>query len=176
RVPRIGADDPLLWKERFFSGRLPGFERGLLAGCLAALIAVTLFVVGLWLFVALVELVAKGRDAADVLNPLARCCAFAAAVAVAPAVGVRGATAVARERQRQTLDALFSLPISRQAILWAKWLAPLLWVRYWLVGLGVVVGIAAVTGSVHLLGLLVAAVLLTGFVVCANTLGLWLSV
>jgi ABC-type transport system involved in multi-copper enzyme maturation permease subunit len=175
-VPRLGNADPLLWKERYFSGRLSGFERGLLSGCLASLVTVILFIVGLWLFVAVVELAANNRDAADMLNPLARYCGFVAAVALAPAVGIRSAASIARERQQQTLDALFSLPISRRDVLWAKWLAALYWVRGWFIGLGVVVLIAAGTGSIHLVGLLVAAAILAAFVLFANTLGLWLSI
>jgi ABC-type transport system involved in multi-copper enzyme maturation permease subunit len=176
RAPRVGAEDPLLWKERYFSGRMPGFDRGFLAGCAASVVAIIVFVVGLWLFVAFVELVVKREDPSDILNPLARYSAFAAAVALAPAVGFRAATAVGRERQRRTLDALFSLPVDRRDVLRAKWFAPLLWAQYWFVGVAVVVGIAAATGSVHPLGLFVAAVLLAAFVPFCDTLGLWLSV
>jgi ABC-type transport system involved in multi-copper enzyme maturation permease subunit len=176
RVPRLGDADPLLWKERFFSGRLPGFERGLLSGCLVSAAVLVLFPVGLWLFVALFELVVKGEDPTAILNPLAKSCAFAAAVVIAPVVGVRAATSVARERQRQTLDALLSLPVPRRDVLRAKLLAPLLWVRFWVFGVAAVVGIAGVAGSVHLLGLLVGVVLLAAFIPFADTLGLWLSV
>jgi len=176
RIPRLGYGDPLLWKERYFSGRVPGFERGILSGCAVALTVIVLFPVGLWLFVAFMELVAKGQDPAGILNPLARTVGFAAAVALAPAAGLRAATAVARERQRQTLDALFSLPVPRWQLLRAKWLAPILWVRYWLIGVVAVVLLAGITGSVHPLGLLVGVTLLAAFVPFANTLGLWLSV
>jgi ABC-type transport system involved in multi-copper enzyme maturation permease subunit len=109
------------------------------------------------------------------LNPLAKSVGFAAAVALAPVVGIRAASSVARERQRQTLDALFSLPVPRRQVLRAKWLAPLVWVRFWLAGVGAVVLFAAVVGSVHPLGLLAASALLTAFVLFSDTLGVWLS-
>jgi ABC-type transport system involved in multi-copper enzyme maturation permease subunit len=176
RVPRLGAEDPLLWKERYFSGRMPGFERGMLAGCGTAVVVLILFPVGLWLFVAVFELVSRGRDPAEVLNPLAKTVAFAAAVALAPALGLRAAVSVARERQRQTLDALFSLPLSRRDVLRAKWVAQIIWARYWLYGVAGVILAATAFGSVHLAGLLVAAFLLGAFIPFANTLGLWLSV
>lgn len=176
RVPRLGAEDPLLWKERYFSGRMPGVERGMLSGCAAMAVVLVVFPIGLWLFVAVFELVAKGQDPAGVLNPIAKTVGYAAAVALAPAVGIRAAGAVARERERQTLDALLSLPIPRARVLRAKWLAPLLWTRYWLAGVGAVILVAGAFGSVHLLGLVVGVALLGAFIPFANTLGLWLSV
>lgn len=175
-VPRLGNADPLVWKERYFSGRLSWAESGALSGCGIAALSIVGFVLGMTLFFSALQDVDRGRWIGGSVNPVARLAVTGAAILLGLGLGVRAAGSVARERQQRTLDGLFSLPVSRAELLRAKWVAPLLWVQQWLLAT-VVVGVGALLiGGVHPLGFAVAAVQVVGWLAFTNTLGLWLSV
>ena len=86
------------------------------------------------------------------------------------------AGSVAREREKQTLDALLMLPISRGELLGAKWLAQVLWARHWLLALGFVAGAATLLGGIHPIGLFEGLIQVVGWLVLMASLGVWLSV
>lgn len=176
RVPRLGNSPPLLWKERYFSGQLPVFEHGLVSGCLTSLLVLGLFPIGLWMFIAVFNLVSTGDDPSVILNPLARVVLTGAACLLPAILGIRTAVSVVRERQNQTLDGLLSLPLPWSEILRYKLYAALYWVRYLVLIVVVVLAIAAAFGAIHPLGFLVALSLFFAHLVFAAVLGLWLSV
>jgi ABC-2 family transporter protein len=90
-------------------------------------------------------------------------------------VGLSAANRVSRERERQTLDGLLTLPVSAGEILFAKWLASI-WSGRWLWAfLGAIWGLGVVTtgiSAVSLALLVAAAVVYTTFIA---TLSLWFS-
>jgi ABC-type transport system involved in multi-copper enzyme maturation permease subunit len=82
---------------------------------------------------------------------------------------------VSRERERQTLDGLRTLPDDARDVLSAKWLGGFLSVRHLWWCLGVVWGLGVVTGALNVLAvplLLLACAVYTGF---AASLGLYCS-
>jgi ABC-type transport system involved in multi-copper enzyme maturation permease subunit len=131
-LPRVSDDNPLLWKERYVSGLRTGSNNQARAiAWLFALLAVILMVIGF------MQLVVRWRSPRPEEDEGGRLLmtggVLLAGVYLLPAaVGL--ASAVARERRRQTLDPLLSLPLTRRALLatkvWAAlergwWWAPL---------------------------------------------------
>jgi ABC-type transport system involved in multi-copper enzyme maturation permease subunit len=90
-------------------------------------------------------------------------------------VAVRASGGVSGERDRETLDALLTSPLSEDSILIAKWLGSLSSVRWGWLWLGSIWLLTLAVGGLHvvsLLLLLVAWYVYAGFV---STLGLWFS-
>src|SRR5262249_54017056 len=110
------ADDPFLWKERYFSGRMAWVEGGLASGCGIAVLSGVCFVLGLITFVGVQNELSRGNWPGGAVNGPLRTFAVGAVLAIGLAVGVRAAGAVARERQKQTLDALLTLPVPRRRL------------------------------------------------------------
>ena len=113
----VPDENVFLWKERRPSARS---DRGILIalGWAGLMVGV--------LFVSTVVVSSKKREwVGDSFNPVARLALLTLAVAGPLIAGVRAAGSVARERERQTLDALLSTPASRRDILVAKWLGAL---------------------------------------------------
>jgi ABC-type transport system involved in multi-copper enzyme maturation permease subunit len=175
-VPRLGDGDPLVWKERYFSGRLSWAEGGAVAGCGIAALSVVGFILGMTLFFSALHEVNRGRWIGEAVNPVARLFLTGAVVLTGLALGARAAGAVARERQKRTLDGLLTLPVERAELLRAKWIALFLWAKWALTAAAAGAGFALVTGGVHPLGFAVWAVQAVGWLTLAATMGLWLSV
>jgi ABC-type transport system involved in multi-copper enzyme maturation permease subunit len=175
-VPRLGNADPLLWKERHFSGRLSWAESGVMSACVIWMLSIVGFVLGMVLFFSALQEVNRGRWIGASVNPVARLTVTGAAMFLGLGLGVRAAGSVARERQQRTLDGLFSLPVSRAELLRAKWVGPIFWAQRWLWTTAVVGVVALLMGGVHPLGFMAAAVQVVGWLAFTNTLGLWLSV
>ena len=175
-VPRLGHADPLVWKERYFSGRLSWAESGALSGCGIAALSIVGFIIGMVLFFSALQDVTRGRWIGGSVNPVARLTVTGAAMLLGIGLGVRAAGSVARDRQQRTLDGLLSLPVSRAELLRAKWMAPLLWAQRWLWATVVVAVGALLIGGVHPLGFAAAAIQVVGWLAFTTTLGLWLSV
>jgi ABC-type transport system involved in multi-copper enzyme maturation permease subunit len=175
RVKPLRDGDPFLWKERHFSGRLPVLEGGVAWGCVVAVISVFLGVVGITLFAGILIKISEREYPAEVINLSLRMFVTGTILGLAPVVGLRAAGSVTKERQQQTLLSLLTIPESRNRILVAKWLAPLMGVRWWLLALAIAIVLAVFTGGVHPFGAIAACCYLVGFVPFANSLGLWLS-
>jgi ABC-type transport system involved in multi-copper enzyme maturation permease subunit len=175
-VPRLGDTDPFLWKERHFGGRLGLSERGAVSGCGITALAVGLFILGAILFVGAAQEVERGRWIGAAVNPVARTFLSAGGVVLALVLGVRAASGVARERERQTLDALLTVPVSRAELLRAKLLAPVFAVQWGLFVLAASAAGSLILGGVHPIGWAVVVAQLAGFLVFAAAAGLYLSV
>jgi ABC-type transport system involved in multi-copper enzyme maturation permease subunit len=90
-------------------------------------------------------------------------------------VAVHASTSLSGERERQTLDALLTSPLSSRAILFGKWLGSVLSVRWGWLWPGVIWGIGVVSSGLDPLAL---PLLLGAWAVYAATLavvGLWFS-
>lgn len=175
RVKPLRDGDPFLWKEKYFSGRLPVLESGIAWGCVVAVISVFLGVVGITLFAGILITISENQYPAEVINFSLRLFVTGTILGLAPVVGLRAAGSVTKERQQQTLLSLLTIPESRNRILFAKWLAPLMSVRWWLISLAIALVLAVFTAGVHPFGAIAACCYLVGFVPFANSLGLWLS-
>src|SRR5262249_27979473 len=70
----------------------------------------------------------------------------------------RSGASVSGERERQTLDALLTLPSDRKEVLRAKWLGTLLRYRLCLYALGTLWFLGLAAGALHPLGLILLAV------------------
>jgi len=181
RRARLGNGSPLLWKEMHADAPIGGHRFSalvmylflVLGWCLAAA-----FVVSLWTDAAF----AQGMDGAVNWRAI-RLQAHALSAALGTflaslmllAVAFYAAGGVSRERERQTLDALLTLPLERRDILYAKWLGTILAVRPlgWCLGIIWVGGVLA--GGLHVaaLPLLLAAWAIYAAFLC--NLGLWCS-
>jgi ABC-type transport system involved in multi-copper enzyme maturation permease subunit len=176
-VPRLAPNgDPLAWKERWFGGRLwPAKNTVLYWMCavmgwmMAGLIVMTLMAATLF--------AANGQVTfGQVYGLTGRVVSVVVVPVFLLGLGVLVAGSLARERHKQTLDSLLTLPISRRLILQAKaWASvrtawPLAAVIVGAVAVGVLTG-----------GMVAAAVLTVQFLVLgwggfAVGFGTWLSV
>lgn len=173
RVPPVeDGDDPFLWKELHFGGKMPTFEVDALRGCGLALLVAA---VAIGAFGVLVTATSSDRPE-EVLNPVFRLASIAMAAFVVPFAGVRAVGCVAYERQRLTLDSLFTLPVERGDILAAKGWAAFEWLRYWLFGYAAVALVPLVTGSVTVFGFLLTLAMVASAIPFFLALAVWLSV
>lgn len=175
-VPPLRDGDPFLWKERFFSGRLPVLESGVAWGCAISVIVSFLSVLGIVLVAGVLIQVLNEKWPGEIINWCLRVFVVGTVIGLAPVLGLRAAGAVSKERQQQTLLSLLVVPESRSRILWAKWLAPLYGGRYWFFALLAAIGLSLFSGGLHPLGVVAGVVYLCGFLPFANSFGLWLSV
>jgi ABC-type transport system involved in multi-copper enzyme maturation permease subunit len=171
-VPYIQEDDPLLWKETYFGGKLPSFETDMAKGCFLALfVAVTIPT-----FFGILGRAVSTDEPQEILNPVFRYGSIGLLAVLVPLAGVRAVGCVSRERQRQTLDSLFTLPADRREFLRAKWRAAFDWLKPWLVGYAVYAATVFATGAVHPVGFLLTLAAVAAAVPFFLTLAVWLSV
>ncbi len=121
--PRLGNNDPFAWKEKYAAtvGRSADDEAiramvYLLGGIMAS-------VLGIFLVIALMTIAVnlnstRNTEAAKWLMLTA---GAAGLFAHQLQMGMAAAGTVCRERQRLTLESLLTIPVSRRAILWPKW-------------------------------------------------------
>lgn len=175
-MPPLRDGDPYLWKERYFSGRLPMMESGVAWGCAIAVIVVFVSVIGISLVAGVLVKILEGKLPGDVVNGCMRVFVVGTVIGLAPVIGLRAAASVAKERQQQTLISLLSVPEARSRLLFAKWLAPFFGVRYWLAAIAISILLSLITGGLHPLGVLAGTIYLAGFLPFVNSYGMWLSV
>jgi ABC-type transport system involved in multi-copper enzyme maturation permease subunit len=118
--------------------------------------------------------VGKADDPAAVF--LARLFVFVPLAAVTLAAAMSAACSVTRERERQTLDGLLTLPGGRPAVLRAKWLGVFGRDRPLAIIAAVPLALGLLLGRFHPLAVPVLAVAVVSEVVLAVTLGLACSV
>jgi ABC-type transport system involved in multi-copper enzyme maturation permease subunit len=176
-VPMLEDDtNPYLWKERYFSARFSFNVHGAVWGCVVSLILSTLFIIGMLLFISVLENIDRNsKNPTSPIMLLVRLVVTCGAMFVILVTGVRTAMSLVREREKQTLEGLLTIPEDRANILIAKWFNtlrsqfPLLIAALLLEFLGFVSASVSIFGTVMVILHLIAGVLF------ANTLGLWLS-
>lgn len=178
--PRIRDSDPLWWKERYVTGFVESREEREYRKAKGYGVAVAWAAVGVLFLVGIAVNAARGSDSGVPVGVWVSGGAVAAGAWLLGA-GVVAAGSLCRERQRQTLDSLLSLPVDRGAIVWAKWRAAV--VRGWPAGvvaavlglLGFAPALAAAAPAVALLGVAaMLAVPVAGFVLVVSA-AVWLS-
>jgi ABC-type transport system involved in multi-copper enzyme maturation permease subunit len=155
--PPVG-EQPILWKEVFVDAglKLGGFGRVVILG----LVGLSFVPAGFIFYFTIVDppfqgagtswwLESRWREFGQGMNIYLRSAGTVATCLVFLAVAIRGAGALSGERDRHTLDALLTTPLSVRAIVWGKWWGCLLGMRWawaWLLALWV---LALATGGVH---------------------------
>jgi ABC-type transport system involved in multi-copper enzyme maturation permease subunit len=162
------SDHALLWKEMYAAPYIRPADPGVVHTWLSAS-SIVLLVLGI------AALFNTSGEVAAFSHGLIRSVGTPVSCFLLLVVAVSAAQRVSRERERRTLDSLLLLPVSRDAILFAKWLGSILTVRWLAWALAGLLAIGLVSG-----GLSVAAVpLLIGGGLVAVTfvasLGLWFS-
>jgi ABC-type transport system involved in multi-copper enzyme maturation permease subunit len=173
--PRVSDNNPLLWKERYVTGRATRQGEGD-AGRIAIValggLGVVLLVIGVWNLVDRL-LSTKPRDDEGGRIVMTAAVFFAGLYLFPAAIAL--ASAVARERRRQTLEPLLALPYDRRTILWTKVRAATERGWWWGVAAVLAAGLSFGADGGWLFGVVAAALVLSGgwFVI---GLGCWLTV
>ncbi|QEL14711.1 ABC transporter permease subunit [Limnoglobus roseus] len=171
RIPYLHDDDPFVWKETYFGGSALRFEADLM-GCVTGLLVATLIPLAFGIFIALLSSDRPG----EVLNGLFRIASVSLGAFLIPLAGVRATGCVSRERQRQTLDSMLTLPVDRVEFLRAKWRAAFRWLVKWLIGFAAFTAVTTLFLSVSFPGVLLSLLALGAAVMFFLTLAVWLSV
>ncbi len=169
-LPPVGRD-ALLWKELYteqYFG-LPGKDA---TGPVLMVTALIIFTVALMGVTASSE---SGAGFHQMVNALVRGLGTPSVCFLGLAVALSAARRVSRERQRQTLDSLLTVPSEREEILFAKWLGSLLSARglWWLPGGLWALGV--VTGGLNPAALPLMLAALVVYLAFMTSLGLWFS-
>jgi ABC-type transport system involved in multi-copper enzyme maturation permease subunit len=148
--PAVG-DSPILWKEVFVDA---GLKLGVFAQVVVALLVAMSFVPIAFVFWFSVVEPGSRRDYGEWwsamrwdqfgqgMNIYLRSAGTVVACLVFLAIAIRGSGTVSGERDRHTLDALLTTPLSARTIVWGKWWGCLLGMRWawaWLFGLWLMV-------------------------------------
>jgi ABC-type transport system involved in multi-copper enzyme maturation permease subunit len=169
-LPRVG-DDALLWKELYteqYFG-MPGKDATGPILMVMALIICTMALMGV------TASAQSGAGFHQMINALVRGLGTPGICFLGFAVALSAARRVSRERQRQTLDSLLTIPPEREEILFAKWLGSVLSVRgLWWAPVGLW-GLGVVTGGLHLAALPLMLAALVVYLAFMASLGLWFS-
>lgn len=174
RVPDTG--NPFVWKERFFASRYSVLGHELSTGVGIVVLMTVLFGVGLTLFITAAMELDRGQWTGEAINLPLRLLMTIAVIGMGLVLGVRMASSVALERQRQTLDALLTIPVERWRILWAKVYAGLYLMRFVAAALLIVLFAGLVTAGLHPLGLVLGLFYSVGYVAFLMMYGLWMSI
>jgi ABC-type transport system involved in multi-copper enzyme maturation permease subunit len=174
KVPE--SANPFLWKERYFGGKSSAMESQMTSGCGIVVVTAGLFLVGIYLFFASVIELERGQWSGDAVNGPLRLLIMGFTLALGLILGVRMASSVAFERQRQTLDSMLMIPVDRWRILWGKFLAAWYMLRYPLLVLGLAMIAGLISMGVHPLGLVLGVLVIFGYLLLMSSFGLWMSV
>jgi ABC-type transport system involved in multi-copper enzyme maturation permease subunit len=176
RVDRVpDSSNPFLWKERYFGGKSSAMESELSTGCGIILLTGGLFAIGIFLFFAAVIELERGQWSGDAVNGPLRALLTGGFLAMGLILGVRMASSVAFERQRQTLDALLTIPVPRWQILWGKLFAGFYLLRYPLLATFLAMIGGLFSAGVHPLGIVLGIIPSLGYLLLMATFGLWMS-
>ena len=175
--PRVYDDDPFYWKERYTTGTKRTADDDSIRGVLIAVGVMVAVVVAFFALIGLLALAVSGfsRNGTDAAASLMMTAGAGGFFVYLLTVGAAAGGSVVRERQRQTLETLLSLPVARRAILWPKWRVSITRGWWWGVPALLVVPLGLLLSEVP-----TAAFPGAGFVLAAVpftvSLALWLSV
>ena len=172
RRPRVFADDPFTWKERYTTGQKQTADDESMRGVLLAggiFVGVVLLVVAL---IAITQAL-NGNPAGAAWLLLIPGTALLAVYTLQ--VGAAAAGMVIREQQRMTLESLLTMPVDRNEILRAKWVAAA--IKGWVWGLPALalVPLGFLTTDSPFTAVPMALVPLAA-IAAVTSAGLWLSV
>jgi ABC-type transport system involved in multi-copper enzyme maturation permease subunit len=170
--PRVGKW-PMIWKELWAE---PGFRLNAFGRIVVGvLVAVSFMWPGIGIYVFITE--NKPIDwLAEVMSYFIKVIGTMVACILLLGVAVRAASAVGHERDRQTLDALYTTPLDSDSILFAKWLGSVLSVRWGWLWLGAIWGLGVMTLGLHAFAVPLLLWAWFSYAAFLAALGLWFSV
>jgi|GEM_PF-1834932 len=168
------GDHPLLWREAYHSRKQSGV--GMMVDLFTILLAVFLVI----LFCLVVSVWANTTRELFTfiqvyINPCLRVGTACLGLSLCVGVGFRAAGTFSQERDLKTLDALLTLPVSRRAILGAKWLGSILRLRRLALLLAVLWVFGLLTTAIHPLAIPVMALAMAVHLAAITTIAIWLS-
>jgi ABC-type transport system involved in multi-copper enzyme maturation permease subunit len=171
----IGAH-PLLWKELYHGT----YGHGLGGWMLLVVAAPLLLPVCLVLLAMFLSALVDGRVTYltfvnQYINPTIRVFCVLIGGFWVTSVAFQAGRSITREREQQTLDSLLMLPVDREHILGAKWLASVLRGRAFGYALVVFLFLGLITGAIHPLGVLLMALAFVIHIAFLASLGVSLS-
>ncbi len=173
------SDRPMVWKEVRVE---PGLQLNWVGRIAIGLLVVVSFIPPVWIVLESwnasdpTSLLGPGRWTSWAINSWVRSVGTLVACLTLLGVAFRASGSIIGERDRQTLDGLLTSPLDSNEILHGKWIGSILSVRWGWVWLGLIWGVAIVTGGMHFLALpllIIAWFVFAGFLAA---LGLWYSV
>lgn len=166
-LPPVG-NWPLLWKETYHRRRVDPQNEG----------AVGLTFVAVPLAFLVVILLAQSEMLAQstvLSGSFARLVLVLAAGVWGVVLAFRAVAGISQERDNGTLEGLLTLPVSRSAILGAKWLGPFVFSRYFAAVVALVIFVEAVTGAIHPDAAVLLTLAILAHMAFLTSLGVWLS-
>jgi ABC-type transport system involved in multi-copper enzyme maturation permease subunit len=174
KLPPIG-NDPLLWKEVNISGPSLWNKSPGMMTCLSSIGLLLGGILFMMLLVAGLENIDAPRRGSGFFTALVRWLGLILLIGWMLSIGLKAASSIARERERQTLDGLLVLPVERREIMRAKWRACWSRGRAVGIGLGLLLLFGTLTGGIHILALPLAGALAASLLMFTVNLGLSLS-
>jgi ABC-type transport system involved in multi-copper enzyme maturation permease subunit len=170
--PPVPEGSPLLWKEMYLSGQTNRFVKmlSLVPWVVWLCVCSVLMVLG-W-----AAILGGSEGVLDSMNGLIRWGGGAVMVLMCLMAGLHAAGAVSRERQRETLDSLITIPRPRHEILWAKWIGSVSKARGIALGALAIPLVGVLAEGLSYWAVLPLFLAAGAFVACAASFGLWLSV
>jgi len=175
--PGVG-DYPMLWKELYVEGHTK-----LNWLMWIAVIVLVLFTVGsgLWVLGFHLWMISEGRQEfwqriPESMNIWWRIAGTFVGCLLFLMLGVRAATCVTHERERDTFDTLLTTPMSAESMLFAKLLGNLTSLRIGWMWFGGMLLMAFCTGGIHPLGLPIIISACMAYAVFVTMIGLWFSI
>jgi ABC-type transport system involved in multi-copper enzyme maturation permease subunit len=173
--PQVG-DLPVLWKELIVEGSLRINWLGWIAVILLVLLTVG---IGVWIVLYYFwEQAFNPNMRGGLFEPMNIWVRFAGTgvgCLTLLAVAVRASTTIRSEMDKDTFDALITTPLSADAILLGKFVGCLFSVRLGWFWLGAILGLAALTGGLHMLALPLFLGAWTVYAIAFAMIGLWFS-
>jgi ABC-type transport system involved in multi-copper enzyme maturation permease subunit len=169
--PRV-TNSPLVWKEMYGPQELTVLLDAR-AGILLVLVLLTTGLVAAGTF--LVAVGGPPEKAMSRVNLWVIGVSLPVFVLAFPVVAFAAATAIARERERRTLDSLLTIPAEAGEILAAKWLGVILSVRWAWWALAAVGTAGVLTGGLHPVAVPLWALAWCAFAALAASVGLYFS-
>lgn len=180
--PRIQSTDPFYWKERFTTGSLKTEDDDAMRSMMYLLGGILGVVVLFILAIAMLTLIANsgaagsGRpDNRGTIKWLLLTTGGTGLFCHLLQIGLAAGGAICRERQRLTLESLLTIPVSRSAILWPKWMVSMLR-GWWWGGPSALVMLFAMLATDLPVLLAPGVVYFLAVLPFATSYGLWLSI
>jgi hypothetical protein len=175
--PRVSDRNPFRWKEQYITGTKRTADDDSIRGVLIAVGVGVGVTVAFFALIAVMALALSGfsRNGMEAAGWLMLVAGVGAMSLYLLTVGSATAGSVVKERQRQTLESLLTIPVDRRAILLPKWQVSITRGWWWGIPGQVVLSLAFLVS-----GAPAAALPVVGFAAAAipftASLGLWLSI
>jgi ABC-type transport system involved in multi-copper enzyme maturation permease subunit len=187
RRPRLGAQ-PMLWKELFVE---PGLRLNMFMRIVVVLLVLGSFVPVAFIVAQYIDQVRlpyrtsvgvifgasePWKQLGEAMNVWVRVLGSLVATLLLLAVGARAASSVSNERDRQTMDALLTSPLTSDSILFAKWLGNIASVRWAWLWLGLIYSLGLLSGGLHFMALVLLCGAWLVYAAVASGIGVWFSI